>query len=1339
MRSASFAYSSDVSPREPHDPPREIRKIRKHENTKTRKQKTKELDVFEDLCEATETVASYHNSKAFARRFAEALVCELMDGIVCDATDSYAFARRAALRMLAVVVNPKKRAGCPDGAWHVAAILASDDYAVADGALTDRAPGGTAVAVPSSLRAFWRAAAADGDAPSMLFGLETLAYACAFAKEGTRVLEDAPRCLKGAKASFGALVEGLRSGEVDHHSARVAFRRSLDGVVDDYVAGLGDAAPCKRVPAREIAVAGAGNVRGASVLFWRRGISFEFAFEDAPEKAQRIDLSYATCLRAVSDAHEEAIERYGSRAGRVLALGVRERPRGFGRGDAVDVENDAFIAFAFDANRFAQAEASLSRPAAEYPSAFGAAGRARFLEVKRAASPLKTSRGVACVVAGPPKPLAPIRTAKPLNGGGGGSQRTCQTDLTSPRTAETFLGANPPAESPELPFLTARTEASPSTAGRFDAAHPESRITREPSPSASPETSRGIARDASPGAKSPGAKSSSPRSLSPPPQPPSAARTQRRGARAPAPDPACRPEPRRSARLTRSAATAAGQSRKAAARPAVLAPAERPKRKKAKTAADASDPASEARAPTSTERDEPNPRVGKTRRVASRFFEPAASAAAASANLRASVPAKPRAAKRAGRGGKERPRRSAPAPTRPTATATATATATVAKATAADAFEAFRLRNENARDAFGDGAVSPRVEDAARAAEAGFWFSPRADAAAGRRAVFARDGAAPKQAARRGRSKSPGRLKPVDETRAAAPTIPSSPRASASSPATPPAPPAEDGAPEPIANRSGTGPTAAAVVAPADPPAPAAADAPPRASPLTPRTAKKKSLLKGGGFQTPRGAAPASLSLSPSLSRDAPPANVTALDAAGDDDDDGGDDDGGERLDEKVPAAELGVEKAEPPREHARETVAKMARTLPSTSKRAPRSPARKKRVFSPKPSAVEPKNAAKTRAAANAPETRARVADALSDPLPRGVEPRASESDAFEDAFERAFDAADAIVAREFEPEARETREKRSAPAPEPSRLLQSDEVEQRARRAAASEVDAWTAAEVPTLFKLSEKASSREERRKWEIILDVVLARKTGAGPDPASPPAPIRAADPQVAERRGSPTPNRPEDLPGDTEPRPAKRRRADARADGISPEPEPESESADAPLALEDAADDSDDEMAALEKRLRSMRTTRKERAEMDIAALVKRFREAIQAEVNAFEAEVNRQRDAAAAPFAEAKEKYTARVSRVVDEFSAAYQAFKDAAREAHEALKEAEAARGRDLEAAAAMAAAAKATLVKRAEKLTSRTATRAEETSRLVAKKRKDAATGNSLKSLLLRLAERM
>ena len=364
--------------------------------------------------------------------------------------------------------TPRSAPGAPT-ARRVAAVLASDDYAEREGGelVAAAALGGAAARPPSSLAAFWDAAAADGDTQSMLLALETLAYACAFAEDGPGILEDALRRLKGAKASFGAVVEGLRSGAMDHHGAREAFKRKLDGVVDDYVAGLGDAAPCKRVPAREIVVAGAGNARGAA-LFWRRGISFEFAFPDAPEEAQRIDVAYATCLRSVSDTEATATETHGfaTRSGSVIALGVRERPRGFGRSDAVDVEDDAFVAFAFDASRFAQAKASLSRAAAEYPDAFGAAGHARFLEARRAASPLKTSRGVACIVAGPPKPLAPIRTARAPNGGGGGSQRTCQTDLTSPRTAETFLGANPPAESPEPPFLTAKMNVSPSPARR---------------------------------------------------------------------------------------------------------------------------------------------------------------------------------------------------------------------------------------------------------------------------------------------------------------------------------------------------------------------------------------------------------------------------------------------------------------------------------------------------------------------------------------------------------------------------------------------------------------------------------------------------------------------------------------------------------------------------------------------------------------------------------------------------------------------------------------------------------------------------------------------------------
>ena len=84
-------------------------------------------------------------------------------------------------------------------------------------------------------------------------------------------------------------------------------------------------------------------------------------------------------------------------------------------------------------------------------------------------------------------------------------------------------------------------------------------------------------------------------------------------------------------------------------------------------------------------------------------------------------------------------------------------------------------------------------------------------------------------------------------------------------------------------------------------------------------------------------------------------------------------------------------------------------------------------------------------------------------------VSPRASESDDVEDAFEKAFDATAEFVAREVEPAARATSETRPATAPvSPSRLPRADEVEQRARRAAASEADAWTAADADLNFGL-------------------------------------------------------------------------------------------------------------------------------------------------------------------------------------------------------------------------------------------------------------------------------
>jgi hypothetical protein len=371
----------------------------------------------------------------------------------------------------------------------------------------------------------------------------------------------------------------------------------------------------------------------------------------------------------------------------------------------------------------------------------------------------------------------------------------------------------------------------------------------------------------------------------------------------------------------------------------------------------------------------------------------------------------------------------------------------------------------------------------------------------------------------------------------------------------------------------------------------------------------------------------------------------------------------------------------------------------------------------------------------------------------PEGVESPASVFDDFEDAFEKAFDASAEFVVRQFEPAPREPLAASSPPGfvAEPSPCSRADEVEQRARRAAASEADAWTAAEVPTLFKLSEKASSREERRKWEIILDVVLARAAAKSPSPLPAPSgsePVFSPDVSPGakkKRRASPVADRTETETLPFENKKQKRRRVDARAENVA-YASSESAGGDAgPVAdpVADAAagpaDDSDDEMASLERRLRSMRTTRKERAEMEIAAMHKQFKEDTHAQAAALEAEAARAEKAAAARRAQAEEKNKKRVARVVDAFAAQHQTFKDAARDAREALEEVEAAYARDLEEAAATTEAERAKLAKRAETLVARAAARAEETSRVVAKKRKDAATGNSLKSLLLRLAEQM
>ena len=513
--------------------------------------------------------------------------------------------RRAALRTLAVVVNPKKRAGCP----------ACGARRRPPGPTTTparrRARGGGGARRrrrrPSSLAAFWDAAAADGDTQSMLLALETLAYACAFAEDGPGILEDALRRLKGAKASFGAVVEGLRSGAMDHHGAREAFKRKLDGVVDDYVAGLGDAAPCKRVPAREIVVAGARNARGAA-LFWRRGISFEFAFPDAPEEAQRIDVAYATPVRCrtpkrllLCTASRHVPGAHRSRRPRAPARVRAERARWTSRTRGSSP--------AFDASRSRRRRLRCPGRRRSTPTRSARRGT-RASGGRSAASPLKTSRGVACIVAGPP-----VRTAGAPAAAAG--RRACQTGLTSPRTAETFLGANPPAESPEPPFLTAKMNVSPSPAG---ASTPQPRVANTAAAVAVAVAAAVRLAKALGDARAADARSPSPRrpipTPSPPPPPPSAARTGSRGAKAPGqagaePEPAAAPELAAArgsrARRRRRPSSRGGETGRPRRNPR-FPPGEADEAQGAEGSEQAPDAAPEARAPLA-EMDEPNPRA----------------------------------------------------------------------------------------------------------------------------------------------------------------------------------------------------------------------------------------------------------------------------------------------------------------------------------------------------------------------------------------------------------------------------------------------------------------------------------------------------------------------------------------------------------------------------------------------------------------------------------------------------------------------------------------------------------------------------------------------------------
>ena len=153
----------------------------------------------------------------------------------------------------------------------------------------------------------------------------------------------------------------------------------------------------------------------------------------------------------------------------------------------------------------------------------------------------------------------------------------------------------------------------------------------------------------------------------------------------------------------------------------------------------------------------------------------------------------------------------------------------------------------------------------------------------------------------------------------------------------------------------------------------------------------------------------------------------------------------------------------------------------------------------------------------------------------------------------------------------------------------------------------------------------------------------------------------------------------------------------------------------------------------------MRTTRKERAELEIAALTKTFKEETSREMDGLEVEARRVSEQVAQMFDQAETDAKERVGDVVGTLAAAHEVFKDATRDAREGLHSAEAVNNQAREEALVSAEAAREQLKKRAEQIKTRAMKKAEELTRVAAKKRKEAASGNSLKSLLLRLAENL
>ena len=315
-----------------------------------------------------------------------------------------------------------------------------------------------------------------------------------------------------------------------------------------------------------------------------------------------------------------------------------------------------------------------------------------------------------------------------------------------------------------------------------------------------------------------------------------------------------------------------------------------------------------------------------------------------------------------------------------------------------DAFEAFRLGKGDEKaenDAFGDGAVSPRVGSApkARAAEARPGF-PRADAL-GRppRRLRARRRRA-ERAARRGRARAPCSkgTPPVAPPRRRSPTFA---RVSVSPPA----------ARRAFRNRSGTGPRGVRSPPPRPSPRPPRRRRPPatrrRGRPPDAAHGAEEEHAAGRGLPRRRAGGLRRTKRRPRTSPRRTPAATTSA---------------RRRRRRRRPRPSPAFCRAKRRRDRrAREAIAGKPKTLPGASKRARRGPSARESARR------RPRRRARARASARRGGCLGGARFSFGGRRPGGppgcrVQATCA-SDDFEDAFEKAFDATAAFVVREFEP----------------------------------------------------------------------------------------------------------------------------------------------------------------------------------------------------------------------------------------------------------------------------------------------------------------------------------